>query len=831
MSGAIVGTPETPGDSIYDSLGLLVIRVDSQLRVWYVNAFGLRLLGHSRLGQVFRRSLIDVLGADSLRSPEFLAEVRDIGGRGGVRQVDTSLTAADGRRLRISWTIEQRTGVDTLLAPIFLIGTDVTRAYQSMESALLFRDIAQSSPLSIIITDAERTIVFANPAALAMSGYDASEVIGRKPGMFRSGMTPPATYQEMWEALGAGSSWSGEVINQRKDGAVFTERMTISPITDQEGCIQWYFAIAEDWSSQHELEKRLAMLTSTDALTGLCNRAGFLSELTRMLPRAAAGGMGISVAHIDIDDFESVNRLLGHENGDRFLAEIGRRLADTVRGADVVARLGGDEFGLLLVVPESPTERDCDEVSERLLAALRPPVVIGDQSIEVTPSIGFALFPADGGDAGELLGRAVSATQKAKRDGGDTSARFDRSLSVEDAERRELFGELRHVVDNRQLLLHYQPQVSLQTGALIGLEALVRWLHPQRGLIPPGRFIPWAEESGLIITIGEWVLVEACRQMRQWLDAGFPPIKVAVNLSARHFRSAALYTNVSEALAMHHIDPRTLELEITEGAMMHDVAAATGASERLKAIGVRLSLDDFGTGYSSLAYLSRFPIDIVKIDQSFVRNITTDPGNATIAQAIIAMSHKLGKIALAEGVETDEQMHYLRRNDCDEMQGYLFSRPLPADQLAALRSAGKRLDLGPSKGETLPTVLLVDDEPSILSSLNRLLRREGYRVLLADSADAALVVMARETVEVIVSDQRMPLITGTELLARVKMLYPRTVRMVLSGYSEISAVTDAINRGAIHKYLSKPWDDEHLKSEIRDAFRTWKDRFGQNDAA
>jgi len=249
---------------------------------------------------------------------------------------------------------------------------------------------------------------------------------------------------------------------------------------------------------------------------------------------------------------------------------------------------------------------------------------------------------------------------------------------------------------------------------------------------------------------------------------------------------------------------------------------------------VRLSLDDFGTGYSSLAYLSRFPIDIVKIDQSFVRNITTDPGNATIAQAIIAMSHKLGKIALAEGVETDEQMHYLRRNDCDEMQGYLFSRPLPADQLAALRSAGKRLDLGPSKGETLPTVLLVDDEPSILSSLNRLLRREGYRVLLADSADAALVVMARETVEVIVSDQRMPLITGTELLtellARVKMLYPRTVRMVLSGYSEISAVTDAINRGAIHKYR-KPWDDEHLKSEIRDAFRTWKDRFGQNDAA
>ena len=340
------------------------------------------------------------------------------------------------------------------------------------------------------------------------------------------------------------------------------------------------------------------------------------------------------------------------------------------------------------------------------------------------------------------------------------------------------------------------------------------------------RFIPCAEESGLIIGIGEWVLDEACRQMRAWLDAGFPPIKVAVNLSARHFRLAKLYQNVGDALAVHRIDPRTLELEITESAMMHDVAMSARTSERLKEIGVRLSLDDFGTGYSSLAYLSRFPIDVVKIDQSFVRDITSSPANAAIAQAIIAMSHKLGKIVLAEGVETEEQMHYLRRNDCDEMQGYFFSRPLPADQLALLRSAGTRLSFGSGKDEAPPTVLLVDDEPSILSALNRLLRREGYRVLVAGSAEAAFAVLARESVEVILSDQRMPVMTGTELLARVKTLYPRTVRMVLSGYSEITAVTDAINKGAIHKYLSKPWDDEHLKSEIRDAFRTWKERFG-----
>ncbi|MCP5230182.1 EAL domain-containing protein [Accumulibacter sp.] len=818
--------PESTRESIYDALELLVIRIDAQLRVWYVNRFGLRLLGYSRLGQVFQRPLSELLGADSLQAPEFFAEIRDIGARGRVRQLETPLTTSDGRRLWISWSIEQRSGDDSPLAPIFLVGTDVSRVHASMESALLFRDIAQNTPLAVIITDAERTILFANAAALAMSGYAAEEVVGRKPQMFGSGLTPASTYREMSAALGSGVSWSGELINQRKDGGVFTERITISPITDQEGKVSFYFAIGEDSTRQRALETRLQAFGSTDALTGLRNRIGFLAEFVRLATHVADANTGIAVVHIDIDDFESVNRQLGHRYGDRLLVDIGQRLADAVREADVVARLAGDEFGLLLVVPDIASGDDYEEISGRLQAALRPPFSFAERTIDIRSSLGFACFPADGDEGGELLACATSATQQVKRDGGNGVARFERALGSEDAERRELLGELREVVRKRQLLLHYQPQLSLQTGALIGMEALLRWQHPEKGLIPPGRFIPCAEESGLIIGIGEWVLDEACRQMRAWLDAGFPPIKVAVNLSARHFRLAKLYQNVGDALAVHRIDPRTLELEITESAMMHDVAMSARTSERLKEIGVRLSLDDFGTGYSSLAYLSRFPIDVVKIDQSFVRDIISSPANAAIAQAIIAMSHKLGKIVLAEGVETEEQMHYLRRNDCDEMQGYFFSRPLPADQLALLRSAGTRLSFGSGKDEAPPTVLLVDDEPSILSALNRLLRREGYRVLVAGSAEAAFAVLARESVEVILSDQRMPVMTGTELLARVKTLYPRTVRMVLSGYSEITAVTDAINKGAIHKYLSKPWDDEHLKSEIRDAFRTWKERFG-----
>ena len=819
---------ETPQESIYDALGMLVIRVDADLKVWYVNAFGLRLLGFARLGQVFRRPLIELFDADPISSPEFLAELRDCSAHRGVRQVEAPLTTNDGRRLWISWSIEYRAAADAILAPIFLVGADVTRVHQSMASALLFQHIAQNNPLSIVITDADLTILFANPAALAMTGYAADEVIGRRPQMFRSGLTPDETYQAMWVALGAGLTWRGEFVNRHKDGTIYTERKTISPIVDQAGRCSFYFAIGEDSSKQHEAEMRLLELSSTDALTGLRNRAGFLVELARLAQRASAARTGIAVVHLDVDDFSSVNRLLAHDDADRVLVEIGRRLDATVREADVVARLGSDEFGLLLPAPEVPLAAHCEEVSSRLLAAIRPPFVVGERTIELTMSIGIACFPADGSDAGELLASAASATQLAKRDGGDSAVTFDRAAGGEDADRRELLGELRHVVDRQQLVLHYQPQLSLQTGALIGLEALLRWQHPERGLVPPGRFIPWAEESGLIISISEWVLAEACRQMRAWLDAGLPPIKVGVNLSARHFRFPKLYSTVGDALAQHRIDPRTLELEITEGAMMHDVAIAARTSDRLKEIGVRLSLDDFGTGYSSLAYLSRFPIDVVKIDQSFVRDITSNPTNAAIAQATIAMSHKLGKVVLAEGVETEEQMHYLRRSDCDEMQGYLFSRPLPADEIAVLRRSGRRLDFGTGKGDTPPTVLLVDDEPSILSALRRVLRREGYRVLVAESAAAALGVLARETVEVIVSDQRMPQMTGTELLSRVKTLHPRTVRLVLSGYSEITAVTDAINRGSIHKYLSKPWDDEHLKSEIRDAFRYWKERFGSD---
>jgi EAL domain-containing protein (putative c-di-GMP-specific phosphodiesterase class I)/CheY-like chemotaxis protein len=384
---------------------------------------------------------------------------------------------------------------------------------------------------------------------------------------------------------------------------------------------------------------------------------------------------------------------------------------------------------------------------------------------------------------------------------------------------------LRHAVGRGELRLHFQPQLSLASGQIVGVEALVRWQHPVQGLLPPGAFISVAEETGLIIPISEWVLREACRRAKEWQDANTPGIRIAVNLSARHFRYNNLPETVASILAETGLEARLLELELTESALMQDPAKAVRIVDRLKNLGVHISLDDFGTGYSSLAYLSRFAVDRLKIDQSFVRDITTNPINASIATATIAMAHKLGKIVVAEGVETEAQMQFLRRHECDEMQGYLFSRPVPAEDLQEILREGRHLSfVTDATTDTADTLLLVDDEPNVLNALRRLLRREGYRILTAGSGSEALELLALQPVQVIVSDQRMPGMSGVEFLSKVKELYPETVRMSLSGYSEISTVTDAINKGAIWKYITKPWDDELLAQEIRTAFRMARER-------
>jgi EAL domain-containing protein (putative c-di-GMP-specific phosphodiesterase class I)/ActR/RegA family two-component response regulator len=455
---------------------------------------------------------------------------------------------------------------------------------------------------------------------------------------------------------------------------------------------------------------------------------------------------------------------------------------------------------------------------------LQADLVAHDAAVTFTLTAGTALFPADARYVDDLMSCAEMALLEAKKAGDGSISHYVTGLDRTGTSHAKAVAELRNAIATGELRLHYQPQLSLHSGQVIGLEALVRWQHPTRGLLAPVHFIALAEECGLIIPLGEWVMRTTVQQIRAWQDDGLTSVRVAVNLSAPHFRQKGLPEAIEKLLFDHGVPSSLFELELTESVMMRDAEEAIHIVDRLKTLGLRISLDDFGTGYSSLAYLSRFAIDVIKIDQSFVADITTNPVNASIATATIAMAHKLGKTVIAEGVETQGQMVYLRRHECDEMQGYLFSRPVGASAISDMLRSGAGINLSRDQGDSQMTLLLVDDEPNILNAIKRLLRREGYRILCAESAAQGLDLLATHRVHVVISDQRMPVMTGTEFLTRVKDLYPDTVRLVLSGYSELESLTDAINKGAIYRYISKPWEDDKFKQDVTQAFRYYRER-------
>jgi diguanylate cyclase (GGDEF)-like protein/PAS domain S-box-containing protein len=688
---------------------------------------------------------------------------------------------------------------DDLAFGIESLASERSRAAAQAQLDLLSRAIEQS-PFAVVITDAKGRIEYSNSSLTAMTGYTPEEVLGRAPSIWKSGETPAELYRELWQAVNEGRRWRGELRNRRKDGSVYWERQTISPIRDPDGRILRMIAIKEDISQLHELTQALtireqALASSSngimisrssaddhsimyvnpaferitgysvkeaigregrflvrddlaqpglaeiraalhekraghavlrnyrkdgslfwnelhiapisdvdggetthfvsvindvserihyqhaiehqathDNLTGLANRTLLHDRIAQSIAFARRSNRSVAVMLLDLDHFKHVNDAFGHSAGDDLLKEVASRLRACVRESDTVARLGGDEF--VIVLADLSDADDVDGIAQKITESLKEPIHVGSRETYVGASIGISLFPRDGEHGETLLRNADIAMYRVKEHGRNSVRRFSPDMANMAVERIDMEGALRRAIERKELLLHYQPKIDLATRRIIGAEALVRWQHPQIGLVHPNEFIPLAEETGLVVPLGAWVMQEAMRQQVAWHKAGLPPLKVAINLSARQFRLENLPDLVVAALNEAGADPQAFVFELTESMVMQDAERALTAMHSIKKLGIALSLDDFGTGYSSLSYLRRFPIDEVKIDRSFVRDVHSNADDAAIAAAVVALARTLGLKVVAEGVEMEEQVLVLEALGCDQVQGYFFGRPL-----------------------------------------------------------------------------------------------------------------------------------------------------------
>jgi diguanylate cyclase (GGDEF)-like protein/PAS domain S-box-containing protein len=537
----------------------------------------------------------------------------------------------------------------------------------------------------ILITDRNGTITYANKAVERISGYTKKELIGKNPRILKSGAKQEDLYKELWNTILSGRSFSAIIKNRKKTGEIFEIYHTITPLKDDTGAIAHFIATSKDLTQQKALEERLNYLAYFDALTGLPNRKLFLNRLAQDISRVDHSNKRIAVLSIDIDRFTLINETLGPEFGDKVLIEIGKVLSGSVREGDTVARFGNDEFEIALV--DVADADDIIFIADRIMKNMSPPMKIMDNEIVATITMGIAIFPEDGKTANDLLKNATVARCKAQEQGRKSYCFYTSAIDNKASEMFMMERQLFNALKNREFVLHYQPYVDTDTKKITGMEALIRWKSPDRGLVPPGKFIPVLEDSGLIIDVGEWILEESFGQVKKWEQKGLPVVPVSVNLSLIQFRQKNLLETINRMLREFSVRPDLITFEITESAFMQNVAFTISVLDEFKKKGFSLSIDDFGTGYSSLSYLKRFAVDNLKIDISFIREMTTDPDTASIITAIIAMAHSLKIKTIAEGVETEEQWKFLRLLRCDTIQGYYFHKPLPAEEVEKLLRA------------------------------------------------------------------------------------------------------------------------------------------------
>jgi diguanylate cyclase (GGDEF)-like protein/PAS domain S-box-containing protein len=665
-------------DNIADNLGEGIVAFDAGGQLRFINRRAEVMIGR-RADDLVGHSMDDVLfaGGPAEAVPPLAASV-----------------AAGQRYSGEGWLNGQaRVPVGFLGAPLPAGHSEVAGGYvlslrdlsetRAAEARLhLAAHVFDSLAEAMVITDDGGRIQSVNPAFSTITGFTESEAIGRKPGeLLQSGQHDSGFYGGMWQELRERGAWQGEVTNRRKNGETYTEWLSISAVRDGDGRTIQYVGLFSDISERKEAEAFIYHLAYHDPLTGLANRVLFRDRLDTALRQSQRSNRVLAVMIFDLDRFKIINDTLGHLSGDQLLKQVALRLQGNIREYDTLARLGGDEFALLL--PEMNSAEDALHIARKLLGAMKPAFTIGERELFASTSIGVAVFPKHGRNGEELLRNADVALYAAKHAGRNTLSVFDPRAN-EANDDLEIESGLRYAIARDELVLHYQPQFDIRSGAISGAEALVRWQNPSLGLVSPGRFIPLAEQTDLIEEIGEWCLNEACRQFVRWKAGGVPIPRVSVNVSARQLRGHGFADRVIETVRRHAIEPHRLELELTESLLTDDATNTIAIFNRLRRHGIRIAIDDFGTGYSSLKYLADFPIDVLKIDQSFVARLHENSDSLYVVQAMIMLAAGMAVETVAEGVETEEQRARLLALGANHLQGFLLARPQAADAIAAL---------------------------------------------------------------------------------------------------------------------------------------------------
>jgi len=811
--------PELSLHEVLDRLGPSVFAglLDADGTVRYANQAALRAIDSAPEHVLGRRFDATPWWQHCELSQTRLQQALASAARGEASRFDVRVATSSGATLVMDFSLLPLYGPDGRVLWLIPSARDVSEREQAQHQLQLTRHAVEQSSDALLQVGPDGALRDANAAACRLFGLEREQLLRlRVPDI--DTQIDETQWPQRWRELSERGSLRFETSVRHQQGHEIPADVSVSLVTSD--AETFAHVCIDDLRERRAAERRIRQLLQFDELTGLPNRQLLFERLGATLQTSTQ----TAVLVLELDRFKRINDGLGPRIGDAVLREVAQRLAATVRSTDLVARRSGDEFVIVIPAPSVPALH----TAQALLEGIARPMWIEGHEVHITCSIGIATAPSDGDHADTLLRRANAALHQAKLLGRNQASVYAGAPHDDDPERLALETALRQALRDEQLDLYYQPQVDLVHGRIVGVEALLRWQHPTLGRIAPERFIPIAEETGLIVAIGDWVLRLAIEQAAAWQKAGLPPLRMAVNLSARQLLQPDLARRIEGLLAAAGLDPRLFGVEVTESMLIANFDQAVQHLRALRALGIEVALDDFGTGYSSLSYLRRLPVDVVKIDRSLVPDVTALAEDVSITRAIITMAHQLQMKVLAEGVESEGQAALLAANQCDQMQGYWFSAALPAAAIETMLRDGRQIDPALlDRRSRQRTLLLVDDEENVIAALRRLLRAEGWLVLNATSAEQALQLMARHEVDVILSDQRMPGMTGVELLRRAKQLYPETIRLVLSGYTELQSITDAINEGAIYKFLAKPWDDAELRAHLREAF-TLKEMADQN---